>query len=77
MIVGFIGQYVIGNIDLEGVTTGVSIGETHANSKRQYQTYIGIAVKATHDVGTSIDKSNYCFAAYRKKQSLAQLLVDY
>ena len=69
------GQYVIGNIDLEGCNDkGVSIGET-SNVQIQNinieETYIGIAVKDSSllDVGdASIDTSNYCFAAYRKKQ---------
>ena len=52
----------------------MSIGET---SQVQIQninieeTYIGIAVKDSSllDVGNAnIDTSNYCFAAYRKKQ---------
>lgn len=69
------GQYVIKNINLEGCNDkGVSIGET---SQVQIQninieeTYIGIAVKDSSllDVGNAnIDTSNYCFAAYRKKQ---------
>ena len=69
------GQYVIRNINLEGCNDkGVSIGET---SQVQIQninieeTYIGIAVKDSSllDVGNAnIDTSNYCFAAYRKKQ---------
>ncbi len=69
------GQYVIGNINLEGCNDkGVSIGETshvqiqNINIK---ETYIGIAVKDSSllDVGdANIDTSNYCFAAYRKKQ---------
>ena len=69
------GQYVIRNIDLEGCNDkGVSIGET-SNVQIQNinieETYIGIAVKDSSllDVGdASIDTSNYCFAAYRKKQ---------
>lgn len=69
------GQYVIGNIDLEGCNDkGVSIGET-SNVQIQNinieETYIGIAVKDSSllDLGdASIDTSNYCFAAYRKKQ---------
>ena len=69
------GKYVIGTIILEGCNDkGVSIGETshvqiqNVNIK---ETYIGIAVKDSSlvDVGdANIDTSNYCFAAYRKKQ---------
>ena len=69
------GQYVIGNIDLEGCNDkGVSIGETshvQIQNINIEETYIGIAVKDSSllDVGdASIDTSNYCFAAYRKKQ---------
>ena len=69
------GQYVIGNIELEGCNDkGVSIGETshvQIQNINIEETYIGIAVKDSSllDVGdASIDTSNYCFAAYRKKQ---------
>ena len=69
------GQYVIGNINLKGCNDkGVSIGETshvQIQNINIEETYIGIAVKDSSllEVGdANIDTSNYCFAAYRKKQ---------